>query len=231
MRHGRKSRSQLVDGYTRHVLRDLDRGLIPVVGVTPANVPEASVTDSIAADLAAQKLQVGEWHIDRAYLASRIVQERSAEVAVSCKAWPVRTGPTLPKTALQLDWERQEIRCPNNVTLPVEVGGLVQFPAASCGVCPLRERCTRSAHGRSVRIHPDEQVLEELRERQLTPQGRANLRERTAVEHGLAHVGYWQGDRARYRGVRKNLLDVRRTAVVHNLHVIARQQAARAKSA
>ncbi len=95
----------------------------------------------------------------------------------------------------------------------------------------MRERCTRSVQGRSVSIHPDEKLMEELRERQLTPQGRAKLRERTAVEHGLAHVGYWQGDRARYRGVRKNLLDLRRTAVVHNLHVIARSQAAIAMAA
>jgi Transposase domain (DUF772) len=47
MRHGRKSRSLLIDGYKRHVLRDLDSGLVVAVGVTPANVPEASVTDAI----------------------------------------------------------------------------------------------------------------------------------------------------------------------------------------
>ena len=97
MRHGRKSRSLLVDGFKRHVLRDLDSGLIPVVGVTAANVPEASVTDSIEADLAAQKLTVGEWHIDRGYLASRVVKERSAEVEIYCKAWPVRMGRILPR--------------------------------------------------------------------------------------------------------------------------------------
>jgi hypothetical protein len=33
MRHGRKSRSVLFDGYKWHVLRDLDTGLIPAVGV------------------------------------------------------------------------------------------------------------------------------------------------------------------------------------------------------
>jgi hypothetical protein len=33
----------------------------------------------------------------------------------------------------------------------------------------------------------------------------------------------WAGHRARYRGTRKNLFDLRRVAVVHNLHVIARQ--------
>jgi hypothetical protein len=35
MRHGRKTRSVRVDGYKRHVLRDLDHGLIRAVGVTP----------------------------------------------------------------------------------------------------------------------------------------------------------------------------------------------------
>jgi hypothetical protein len=43
----RKRRRQRVDGYKRHVLRDLDSGLIPCVGVTPANVPEAWITDAI----------------------------------------------------------------------------------------------------------------------------------------------------------------------------------------
>ena len=58
---------------------------------------------------------------------------------------------------------------------------------------------------------------------QQTPHGRAKLRERVKVEHTLAHVGRWQGRRARYLGQRKNLFDLRRVAVVHNLHVIARQ--------
>jgi hypothetical protein len=46
MRHGRKSRRVRVDGYKRHVLRDLDNGLVRAVGVTSANAPEASVTDA-----------------------------------------------------------------------------------------------------------------------------------------------------------------------------------------
>ena len=72
-------------------------------------------------------------------------------------------------------------------------------------------------------VHPDEELLAELRHRQKTPEGRAQLRERVQVEHALAHIGHWQGRRARYNGTRKNLLDLRRVAVVHNLHVIARQ--------
>ena len=71
-------------------------------------------------------------------------------------------------------------------------------------------------------IHADERLLWELRQRQLTPLGRAKLRERVAVEHTLAHVGHWQGERARYRGLRKNLFDLRRCTTISNLHVLAR---------
>ena len=71
-------------------------------------------------------------------------------------------------------------------------------------------------------MHPDEALLQELRARQQTPQGRAQLRERVAVEHALAHIGHWQGRRARYCGVRKHVFDLRRCAVVHHLHVLAR---------
>jgi len=39
----------------RHVLHDLDSRLIVAVGVTPANAPEASVTDAI---------EQGEFHAD-----------------------------------------------------------------------------------------------------------------------------------------------------------------------
>jgi Transposase DDE domain/Transposase domain (DUF772) len=226
MRHGRKSRSVRVDGYKRHVLRDLDSGLIRAVGITPANVAEASVTESIASDLRAQQATLHELQIDRAYLSSSLVRERAADLHVYCKAWPVRNGNHFLKTEFQLDWERQCLRCPNQQEMPFVPGGVVQFPAEICQACPLRERCTTSSNGRSVSIHPDEALLCELRERHLTEAGRAKLRERVAVEHALAHIGHWQGRRARYRGLRKNLFDLRRCAVVHNLHVLARSYAA-----
>jgi hypothetical protein len=226
MRHGRKTRSVRVDGYKRHVVRDLDAGLIRAVGVTPANLPEATVADQLQADLAHQQARLAELHIDRAYLASSMVRDRPEDLAIYCKAFPVRNGPRFAKTAFTLDFDRGVLSCPNQVAMPFTLGGKVQFPAGVCAVCPLRERCTTSARGRSVQIHPDERLLAELRARQLTPHGRARLRERVRVEHSLAHVGHWQGRRARYLGQRKNLFDLRRYAIVHNLHVIAHQRPA-----
>ena len=224
MRHGRKSRSVRVDGYKRHVLHDLDSGLIRAVGLTPANAPEASVTPAISQDLERQQVALKELHIDRAYLSSHLVRERSDELTIYCKAWPVREGKQFHKQSFVLDWERQLIRCPAEQEMPFVAGAVVHFPKEICAQCPLKAQCTSSPKGRSVSIHPDEALLVELRQDQQTPEGRSKLRERVAVEHTLAHVGYWQGRRARYRGLRKNLFDLRRCAVVHNLHVLARSQ-------
>ena len=224
MRHGRKSRSVLFDGYKRHVLTDLDTGLIPAVGITAANVPEANVAGSIAADLDAAGRTLAELHIDRAYLASALVRDRGPGLAIFCKAWRVRNvSGRYAKDQFSIDFDAGQLTCPAGVAMAFRPGKTVRFPKDTCAACPLRARCTTSSHGRSVAIHPDEALLAELRARQQTPAGRAQLRERVQVEHALAHIGHWQGRRARYTGSRKNLFDLRRAAVVHNLHVIARQ--------
>lgn len=49
------------------------------------------------------------------------------------------------------------------------------------------------------------------------------MNQRHKVEHTLAHVRCWQSRRARDRGPRKKLFDVRRAAVIHNLYVILTQ--------
>ena len=224
MRHGRKSRSVLFDGYKRHVLRDLDTGLVPAVGITPANAPEATVTSDITADLEAAGQRLAELHIDRAYLSSELVRDRGPDLTIYCKAWRVRNaGGRFAKGQFTIDFNTGQLTCPAGVAMPFRPGTTVHFPKHTCATCPLRQRCTASSNGRSVSIHPDEQLLAELRQRQQTPEGRAELRERVAVEHALAHIGHWQGRRARYRGTRKNLFDLRRAAVIHNLHIIARQ--------
>ena len=222
MRHGRKNRTKRFDGYKRHVLKDLDLGMVRAVGLTMANEAEASVTEAIAVDLQHQKAKLSELHIDRAYLSSSLVKNRDSELTIYCKAWRVSNGSKFAKSAFVLNWESGTITCPNQVSLPFREGGKVQFPEDTCLHCPLRKKCTTSKKGRSVSIHPDEKFITELRQRQLTPQGRAKLRERVAVEHSLSHIGRWQGDKARYIGLRKNLFDLRRTAVVHNLHVLIR---------
>src|SRR5262249_37162791 len=106
MRHGRKTRSVLFDGYKRHVLRDLDTGVIPAVGIPPANVPEAAVTGDIAA-----------------YLASDLVRDRGPGLAIYCKAWRVRnTGGRYAKDQFSIDFTTHQLTCPAGVSMPFDAG-------------------------------------------------------------------------------------------------------------
>jgi hypothetical protein len=88
---------------------------------------------------------------------------------------------------------------------------LDQFKAHGC-----RAQCTHPANskGRTVSIGRDEPLQKKLRVLQSTASGRARLRRRVGVEHGLAHIATRQGRPARYIGVRKNVFDLRRAAAM-----------------
>jgi len=104
----------------------------------------------------------------------------------------------------------------------------VYFPAPICDACQQRAACTvaPAGHGRSITLHPQERLLQALRADMRTPDGRARLRERVRIEHSLARLDRIQGGRARYKGARKNTLDVRRCAAVANLEQTARLKTA-----
>jgi len=222
MRHGRKSKSSRVDGFKRHLAVDLDSLLILGVDVTAANRPEAEGLPAMLSDLERQKRNLTEVLIDRGYLgAAEIEAHRAKGVAVRCKPFPLRNGERYTKAAFQLDLKANTATCPQNVSVHIALGRTAQFPAERCDVCPVRANCTASkpGRGRSLTIHPNEPLHQELRQVVATREGRLALRARIPVEHRLAHVGQTQGRRARYIGLRKNLFDVRRHAAVANLHV------------
>ncbi len=82
--------------------------MVRAVDVTRANEPEASVTTLIELDLNAQQLtteNIKELHIDRAYLASNLVRNRTENLTIICKAWKVKNGIFFDKNAFFLDWD------------------------------------------------------------------------------------------------------------------------------
>lgn len=225
MRHGRKSKSQLIDGYKRHVAADLDTELILACAVTPANRPEREATSQLEADLAALKLQVGELQIDLAYLDSSLAESvQRAGGQVICRPRTSHNGKRFRKEDFALDLEAMTLTCPAGQSQPIQLGKVVQMDPQVCGPCPLRGQCTDAAgsRGRSVSVALDKKRQQQLRERVKTSQGRAELRQRVSVEHRLAHIVSRQGDRARYLGVRKNLFDRRRASTIQNLETIHR---------
>jgi hypothetical protein len=227
MRHGRKSKSKLFNGYKRHLARELDGGMILAATVRPANEPEHLAAEVLRPEVEVHG-PVTELHIDRGYLSSAWTHdmfERGERILA--KPWPSRNGDRFPKSAFVIDLDRGVVRCPENRVASIHLA-LARFDASTCDVCPSRDRCTRASlgHGRSIAIHPDERMLLHLRACKSTPEGRSALRQRTAIEHALAHVTRRQGPRARYSGLRKNVFDLRRTCAVENLHTLDRARRA-----
>ena len=227
MRHGRKSRSKRFDGYKEHVARDLDVPAIVACAVTPANRPEEEGAAPIAEDIERQGFTIEEAHVDRAYVNSPVITatlERGG--AIFAKPWAQRAHkPGLfSKADFRIDLRAETITCPAGQVEHFEPGSTVHFDPEVCGACPLRANCTQAASGkgRSISIAEDEAMQKQLRKLQTSSSGRKALRERVAVEHALAHISARKGHKARYRGVRKNLFDLRRAAAIQNLEALQR---------
>jgi hypothetical protein len=223
MRHGRKSKRRRVDGYKRHVAIDLDTpGIVCAVAVTPANQPERVAAVNLLEGVEQGGNEIAELYIDRGYLGDPSIEERREQgTNVYCKPYPLRNRGLFHKGHFNLDLETMTLTCPNEVVVPFRLGRAARFPAAECAACPKRDKCTRAQlkRGRSVSIHPKEPFLHQLRQDAKTPDGRKRLRRRVKAEHSLAALQNRQGPRARYRGTRKNLYDLRRHAALTNLSV------------
>jgi hypothetical protein len=227
MRHGRKSKHKRFNGYKRHLATSLADDLILAGAVTPANRPEDEAAAPLKADIERQGLgPIDALYIDRGYLSSPVVPAvLKAGGTVLCRPWGLATGEVFSKHDFQLNLRAKTLTCPGGHTESFRLGSVVEFPAAECDRCPLRAQCTTAApgHGRTVSLGEDEPFQHRLRQRAATRAGRAQLRQRVEVEHRLAHLGARQGRRARYKGGRKNLFDVRRTAAVLNLQTLQRK--------
>ena len=218
MRHGRKSKSKLFNGYKRQIAKA--NGIIVAALVQPANCADAVATESLLTD-AARHGSVEELHIDRGFLGCEAVDTFHARGGlVLCKPWPSRNQGRFTKLDFKIDLKDRTVTCPEKVTVPITKSG-AHFPGDVCTPCSQRARCTKAKNdGRSVDIHPQEELLLLLRQRRATREGRAALRQRVTVEHSLAAVGAIQGPRARYKGIRKNSLDLRRCAAVANIQAL-----------
>jgi hypothetical protein len=226
MRHGRKSKSQRIDGYKQHVATALDESLILAVAVTSANRPEEEATPMLQADLTRQGLSVSAAYMDRAYLNSTLAEDVKASGGeVVCKPWKgAGKEGRFGKRDFEINVREGTIMCPNGEVEPFEPGQVVEFDPEACGPCPMRAQCTKAAtgRGRTVTMGDDEKLQKKLRRLQHTKAGRAKLRERVPVEHRLAHLANRQGPQARYIGLRKNTFDLRRLGAIQNLEVINR---------
>lgn len=226
MRHGRKSSSRRIDGFKRHIAKDLDSGVIDACALTPANEPEEKALEALNADIERQGLSLGELYIDRGYIGSPVVSavtERGGEVV--CRPWTQFNKGLYTKADFRVDLDAMTATCPAGHSVGIRLGASSCLPVKTCDACELRAKCTNAkcGRGRSIRIAKDEALQQRFRKAAGTADGRARLRKRVPVEHSLAHVVQRQGRRARYFGTRRNLFDLRRTCSIQNLETAQRE--------
>lgn len=224
-RHGRKSKAQPCTGDKRHVLRLRGSNLVVDALALPANQPEHAALEQLWPALAPHGTPASLF-LDRAYLSRPLIGSLTpAGVRIVARPWPLRHGERFTQEQCQIKLDTREVPCPAGVTVPLaEAAHRVHFPAATCRQGTVQRGCTTSRRGRTLSIHPQEALWLGLRAARRPADGRQARRQRTAVEHTFARFDQIPGKRARYKGTRKNTLDLRRTAAVHNLQHIARGQ-------
>lgn len=227
MRHGRKNKNKTFSGFKRHLAADLDTQLIHAAALTPANVVEHAAAEPLKDAVEALGFSIGELYIDRGYLSSPVIQQMLAQSGdVICRPWASTRPGIFSKLDFHFNLRDSTVTCPAGIEVPFVEGAHAKFPADLCGACPLRSDCTtaKQGRGRVLSLADDERFQERLRRNLRTKAGRAKLRERTGIEHRLAHLARRAGTRARYVGLRKNEFALRRTSAVLNLEVLNRRQ-------
>jgi DDE family transposase/transposase-like protein DUF772 len=227
MRHGRKSSSHRFNGHKAQVAVDTDSQLITAVDVLAGNAPDADqALEVVEASETATGCQVDEVLGDCAYGSG---ETRAAFVhkgrTIVARVPDMQNQGFFVKTDFRIDLEAGICSCPNDQTTqdlrPTKDGGMFVFAIETCAVCPLRTQCTRGQGGRTVRVHPQEALLQQARHFQASPAFGEVRQRRQVVEHRIARLVQLGIRQARYFGRTKTLFQVCLAAAVANLTLMA----------
>jgi transposase len=228
MRHGRKSARKRFDGHKAAVAVDTDEQLITAVAVLPGNAQDREQALALVEQTGADTgCAVDETHADGAY-GDGETRQAFADAGRELIAKVPAEGATgqFPKSAFRLDLAAGRCGCPGGQQTtdlrPLKWGGgLFHFAPAVCGACPLRAQCVKGAGGRTIRVHPQEGLVQQARARQAGPAGRGDRARRQVVEHRIARLVQLGIRQARYVGRAKTLFQLLMAAAVANLTLLA----------
>ena len=234
-RHGHKTAARGFDGYKGHAAVDPDSEIITATVVTPANASDGSVACDLISDLLEDDPGNDEdgdarrVYGDNAYGTGEF-QERLEDAGIQsrCKTQkPTTAGGLFRKDLFEVDLDDDSVTCPAGERVEIrhhtDGGGMAYF-AEACACCRLRERCTKSANGRTIGISAHEAAIARARQRQRDPAWQDDYRTtRPKVERKLAHLMRRKhgGRRARVRGTVKVGADLSLLAAATNLARLA----------
>jgi len=122
-----------------------------------------------------------------------------------------------------IDEQAGTVTCPAGQVRPMSKNRTVTFGAA-CAGCPLRSKCTTAKDGRSMTIHPHEQLLRQARAQARTPGFRQAYPTRSAIERIISWTATQNGRRVRlrYTGTAKNGAWLHNRCAAINLRTLLR---------
>jgi transposase len=228
MRHGRKSASKRFDGHKAAIVVDTEEPLILAVAVLAGNAPDAEGARALVEQAEATTDCAVEQTIgDCAYGGGETLQAfADAGRTLVAKVPAEQNGGRFTKGDFTLDLEAGTCSCPGGQQTSdfwprPGGGGLFRFAPDVCAACPLRAQCLKGQGGRSVRVHPQEGLLQAARAEQASPAGRELRTRRQVVEHRIARLVQLGIRQARYFGRTKTRFQLLMAAAVANLTLLA----------
>ena len=236
MRHGHKSSRRRFDGHKAAIVVDTGSQLITAVDVLPGNAPDnLGALELVQRSEANTGAPVEEALGDAAYGDGDTRQAFADAGRTLIARVPGRPDKAhFPKEDFLIDLDEGTCTCSaGQVTRSIRSSGTrtgptgrvhrmqgFRFDAAVCVACPLRSRCVAgsSGLGRTVRLHPQEGLLQRALALQQSNAFAGYRQWRVVVEHRLVQLGIRQ---AHYFGRAKTRFQLYLAATVANLTLVA----------
>jgi len=242
MRHGRKSKNKRFDGHKGTIAVDCETQLITATDVLAGN---GSDSENALALCEQSERNTGcevETAIgDTAYGTGELRKDfAEAEITLVAKAPPITNRGTFTKEDFMIDLENNTVTCPAGYRTTKwrrqghhkrrdgtkVIAKVFMFDDALCGQCEWYRQCVSSnkGRGRTIRIHPEEALLQEARAFQKTETFKEQYRQRTTVEHRIARLMQLGVRKSRYFGRKKTAFQLAIAAAVANFTLMAAWQ-------
>jgi transposase len=231
-------------GYKAHLTETCDDDLphlLTGVETTRATDPDVGQLAAIQAGLARVGLPPAKHLVDAGYVRARNLVESRTDHRIGLigpiytdHQWQAKAGQGYDLAHFRVDWDGRVVTCPEGRqsvrwcethTARGRTMVHIDFSPADCTPCPARPRCTRAEslpRSLTLQSREEHEALGVARERQRTPEFRAEYARRAGVEGTLSQGVRAYGLReARYRGLRKAHLQHVATATAINLGRLA----------
>lgn len=228
MRHGHKSRARLFEGRKLQVAADQASELLLAVEPIPANAGDGrDLPKTVEAIEREHDVTVERVIGDGAYGTGDNRAACAQNHVDLVSPLPAPSDPEVDKTAFRIDLEAKRATCPhgqvaaNPKTVKDQQGRAVLlfvFERSTCEACPLFARCVHSkTHGRYLRTHYYEALLQAARQRQATAEFKQTYLLRVAIERKVADLVQCSARQARYIGTAKDRLQAQWSGAAVNL--------------